>query len=61
MLFNLPRNTFNRVQRAAVLEWARRIGATNVPTLESLDECERRMGAAQGNSSEQSSEHGAGL
>lgn len=49
MLFNLPRNAFNRVQRAAVLEWARRMGATNVPTLESLDECERRMDSGQSN------------
>ena len=43
MLFNLPRNPFTRVQQAAVLEWARKIGAPNVPTLESLDECERRI------------------
>lgn len=47
MLFNLPRNPFTRVQRAAILEWARKMGATNVPTLESLDECERRIEGTQ--------------
>lgn len=48
MLFNMPRSTFTRAQRAAALDWARKLGATNVPTLESFDECERRMEAGQG-------------
>ncbi|KAF8606781.1 hypothetical protein BDV93DRAFT_326660 [Ceratobasidium sp. AG-I] len=47
MLFNLPRIPFTRMQRAVVLEWARKIGAPNVPTLESLDECERRIEGTQ--------------
>ncbi|KAG8689634.1 hypothetical protein FRC11_001519 [Ceratobasidium sp. 423] len=48
MLFNIPRMSFNRDQRIAVLDWARRLGATNVPTIESLDECEKRLEAALG-------------
>ncbi|KAF8606784.1 hypothetical protein BDV93DRAFT_520408 [Ceratobasidium sp. AG-I] len=48
MLFNMPRNKFTRLQRAAVLDWARTMGAPNVPTLESLDECERRFKAEHG-------------
>ncbi|KAH7337011.1 hypothetical protein B0J17DRAFT_451053 [Rhizoctonia solani] len=48
MLFNMPRMQFARDQRIAVLDWARRLGATNVPTIESLDECERRLEAALG-------------
>ncbi|KAF8606785.1 hypothetical protein BDV93DRAFT_520409 [Ceratobasidium sp. AG-I] len=47
MLFNMPRHSFTRIQRAAALEWARKLGATNVPTLESFDECERQMEAGQ--------------
>lgn len=43
----MPRSPFTRTQRAAALEWARKLGATNVPTLESFDECERRMEAGQ--------------
>ncbi|KAF8606786.1 hypothetical protein BDV93DRAFT_520410 [Ceratobasidium sp. AG-I] len=47
MLFNLPRIPFTRMQRAVVLEWARKMGTPNVPTLESLEECERRLEAGQ--------------
>ncbi|KAF8606780.1 hypothetical protein BDV93DRAFT_326650 [Ceratobasidium sp. AG-I] len=47
MLFNMPRSPFTRTQRAAALEWARKLGAANVPTLESFDQCERRMGTGQ--------------
>ncbi|KAF8606783.1 hypothetical protein BDV93DRAFT_542430 [Ceratobasidium sp. AG-I] len=47
MLFNMPRTPFTRTQRAAALEWARKLGAKNVPSLESLDECERRFKAGQ--------------
>lgn len=43
MLFSLQRVPFTRMQRAVVLEWARKMGTPNVPTLESLDECERRI------------------
>lgn len=43
MLFNMSRSPFTRTQRAAALEWARKLGATNVPTLESFDEFERRI------------------
>ncbi|KAL5632637.1 hypothetical protein ACGC1H_005553 [Rhizoctonia solani] len=42
-LFNSKRTLFNRVQRRAILDWARRIGATNVPTMESFDEYERSL------------------
>ncbi|CAE6391058.1 unnamed protein product [Rhizoctonia solani] len=45
MLFNMPRTPFTRDQRVAVLDWARKLGASNVPTIESFDECERRLGA----------------
>ncbi|KAG8754162.1 hypothetical protein FRC11_006800 [Ceratobasidium sp. 423] len=48
MLFNIPRMPFNRDQRIAALDWARRLGATNVPTIESLDECEGRLEAVLG-------------
>ncbi|KAL5632642.1 hypothetical protein ACGC1H_005557 [Rhizoctonia solani] len=48
MLFNIPRMSFTRDQRIATLDWARRLGAANVPTIESLDECERRSEAALG-------------
>ncbi|CAE6464270.1 unnamed protein product [Rhizoctonia solani] len=50
MLFNIPRMPFNRDQRIAVLDWARRLGATKVPTIESLDKCERQLEAALGGS-----------
>ncbi|CAE6458552.1 unnamed protein product [Rhizoctonia solani] len=43
MLFNMPRVPFTRDQRVAALDWARKLGATNVPTIESFDECERRF------------------
>ncbi|KAF8606782.1 hypothetical protein BDV93DRAFT_520407 [Ceratobasidium sp. AG-I] len=60
MLFNMPRNQFTRLQRAAVLDWARRMGTPNVPTLESLDECERqieeRQMRARGNNSTETNE-----
>ncbi|CUA68791.1 hypothetical protein RSOLAG22IIIB_03656 [Rhizoctonia solani] len=48
MLFNMPRTPFTRTQRIAALDWARKLGATNVPTMESFDECERRLEAASG-------------
>ncbi|CAE6442449.1 unnamed protein product [Rhizoctonia solani] len=37
MLFNMPRTPFTRTQRIAALDWARKLGATNVPTMESFD------------------------
>ncbi|CAE6490440.1 unnamed protein product [Rhizoctonia solani] len=46
MLFNMPRTPFARTQRIAVLDWARKLGAANVPTIESFEECERRLEAA---------------
>ncbi|ELU38266.1 hypothetical protein AG1IA_07727 [Rhizoctonia solani AG-1 IA] len=42
------RQPFTRVQRIAALDWARKLGAINVPTIESFDECERRLEAALG-------------
>ncbi|CAE6501953.1 unnamed protein product, partial [Rhizoctonia solani] len=48
MLFNIPRMSFTRDQRIATLDWARRLGASNVPTIESLDECQRRSEVALG-------------
>ncbi|CAE6445008.1 unnamed protein product, partial [Rhizoctonia solani] len=48
MLFNMPRIPFTQDQRIAALDWARKLGATNVPTIESFDECERRLDAAVG-------------
>jgi hypothetical protein len=49
MLFNMPRTPFTRDQRIAALDWARKLGATNVPTIQSFDERERRLGATVGN------------
>ncbi|EUC63389.1 hypothetical protein RSOL_490640 [Rhizoctonia solani AG-3 Rhs1AP] len=46
MLFNMPRAPFSRIQRIAALDWARKLGATNVPTMASVDECERQLEAA---------------
>ncbi|KAH7337007.1 hypothetical protein B0J17DRAFT_665815 [Rhizoctonia solani] len=40
-LFNIRRTSFTRVQRRAILNWARRMGTTNVPTMESFDEYEK--------------------
>ncbi|KAG8689632.1 hypothetical protein FRC11_001517 [Ceratobasidium sp. 423] len=48
LLFNMPRSPFSRTQRIAALDWARKLGATNVPTMESFDECEGRLEAASG-------------
>ncbi|CAE6513411.1 unnamed protein product [Rhizoctonia solani] len=48
ILFNMPRNPFTRNQRMATLEWARKLGVSNVPTMESFDECERRLEVALG-------------
>ncbi|KDN45335.1 hypothetical protein RSAG8_04922, partial [Rhizoctonia solani AG-8 WAC10335] len=48
MLFNMPRIPFTQDQRIAALDWARKLGATNVPTIESFDECERKLDAAVG-------------
>ncbi|KAG8754163.1 hypothetical protein FRC11_006801, partial [Ceratobasidium sp. 423] len=48
MLFNMPRMPFTRDQRVAALDWARKLGAMNVPTIESFDECERRLEATMG-------------
>lgn len=47
MLFNMPRTPFTRTQRLAALEWARWLGAPNVPTIESFDECERILEAGR--------------
>ncbi|CAE6448531.1 hypothetical protein ACGC1H_005555 [Rhizoctonia solani] len=49
MLFNMPRMPFTRDQRIAALDWARKLGATNVPTMESFDECERRLESRSNN------------
>ncbi|KAJ1303306.1 hypothetical protein OPQ81_011503 [Rhizoctonia solani] len=46
LLFNMPRTPFTRTQRIAALDWARKLGATNVPTMEWFDECERRLEVA---------------
>ncbi|CAE6464262.1 unnamed protein product [Rhizoctonia solani] len=46
LLFNMPRTPFTRTQRLAALDWARKLGATNVPTIESFEECERQWEAA---------------
>ncbi|CEL62600.1 hypothetical protein RSOLAG1IB_04956 [Rhizoctonia solani AG-1 IB] len=40
MIFNMPYTPFTRDQRIVALDWARKLGANNVPTIESLDECE---------------------
>ncbi|KAH7337034.1 hypothetical protein B0J17DRAFT_665903 [Rhizoctonia solani] len=40
MLLNIPRTPFTRTQRIAALDWARKLGAANVPT-----ECKRRLDA----------------
>ncbi|CAE7115610.1 unnamed protein product [Rhizoctonia solani] len=40
MLFNMPRAPFSRIQRIAALDWARKLGASNVPTIQSFDEYE---------------------
>ncbi|KAH7337036.1 hypothetical protein B0J17DRAFT_718937 [Rhizoctonia solani] len=50
VLFNMPRNPFTRNQRMATLEWARKLGVRNAPTMESFDECERRLEAVLGSS-----------
>ncbi|CEL62598.1 hypothetical protein RSOLAG1IB_04954 [Rhizoctonia solani AG-1 IB] len=49
MLFNMPRTPFTRDQRIAALEWARMLGASNVPSIHSFDECERRLGVLSTN------------
>ncbi|CAE6445005.1 unnamed protein product [Rhizoctonia solani] len=48
MLFNTPRTPFTRIQRIAALDWARKLGAINVPTIQSFDEYESRLEAALG-------------
>ncbi|KDN45337.1 hypothetical protein RSAG8_04924, partial [Rhizoctonia solani AG-8 WAC10335] len=50
MLFNTPRSPFTRIQRIAALDWARKLGAINVPTIQSFDEYESRLEAALGSS-----------
>ncbi|KAG8713076.1 hypothetical protein FRC11_013336, partial [Ceratobasidium sp. 423] len=52
LLFNMPRSPFNRTQRIAALDWARKLGAANVPTIESFDECERLLEAAPGSNND---------
>ncbi|CAE6437320.1 unnamed protein product [Rhizoctonia solani] len=44
-LFNSRRTLFTRVQRRAILDWARRMGTTNVPTMESFDAYEKSLEA----------------
>ncbi|CAE6513420.1 unnamed protein product [Rhizoctonia solani] len=46
MLFNMPRTPFIWTQRIAALDWARKLGASNVPTMESYNEYERRLESA---------------
>ncbi|CAE6406328.1 unnamed protein product [Rhizoctonia solani] len=48
ILFNMPRAPFSQIQRIAALDWARKLGATNVPTIQSFDEYESRLEAALG-------------
>ncbi|EUC63391.1 hypothetical protein RSOL_490660, partial [Rhizoctonia solani AG-3 Rhs1AP] len=49
MLFNMPQIPFTRDQRIAALDWARKLGAMDVPTIESFDECEARLEARSNN------------
>lgn len=44
MLFNMPRTPFTRAQRIAALDWARKLGASNVPTIDSFEEYEQGFG-----------------
>ncbi|CAE6530212.1 unnamed protein product [Rhizoctonia solani] len=48
MLFNIPRAPLSRIQRIAALDWARKLGAINVPTIESFDEYESGLEATLG-------------
>lgn len=41
------------MQRMAALDWARKLGATNVPTMESFDDCEKGLEAGQSGSNTQ--------
>jgi hypothetical protein len=48
----MPYTPFTRDQRIVALDWARKLGANNVPTIESLDECERQQGPITGNTND---------
>ncbi|KDN45338.1 hypothetical protein RSAG8_04925, partial [Rhizoctonia solani AG-8 WAC10335] len=52
ILFNMPRTPFTRTQRMAALEWARKLGAANVPTMESFDECEKQLEESNSNATQ---------
>ncbi|KAH7337008.1 hypothetical protein B0J17DRAFT_665816 [Rhizoctonia solani] len=44
----MPRAPFTRLQRIAALDWARKLGATNAPKIESFDEYERQLETTMG-------------
>lgn len=46
----MPRAPFTPIQRMAVLDWARKLGIPNVPTMESLEEYERTEARRNNNS-----------
>ncbi|KAI9463504.1 hypothetical protein HD554DRAFT_2124595 [Boletus coccyginus] len=43
LLFSSPRLPFSRLQKRAVLDWARELGARNVPSLYSLQRCDEEV------------------
>lgn len=43
MLFNSSEVRFSRNMQDLLLDWARELGATSVPTLGSLERCQKRL------------------
>ena len=43
LLFSSPRLPFSRLQKRAVLDWAKELGARNVPSLYSLQRCDEEV------------------
>ncbi|THG97865.1 hypothetical protein EW026_g4222 [Hermanssonia centrifuga] len=51
-LFSSPRLHFSEVQKTAVLDWAKHMGASDVPSLYSIKKCQERICAIVGNPTE---------
>lgn len=51
-LFSSPRLQFSKAQKAAVLRWARDMGAENVPSLYALTACQKKILSVVGDPTE---------
>lgn len=57
LLFSSPRLPFSETQKKAILNWARDLGAQNVPSLGSMKKCHTYLDNLVGNPTQQVTSH----